>query len=86
MVFSLLLRSNCSSEVHDKVSSEVGSEDNSQIGKVPTAPLSSSVPRLLAGYEDGSICYYDIRTFRWYSTAFVTSYKFEFEVHYRLTK
>ena len=26
--------------------------------------LSSSVPRLLAGYEDGSVCCYDIRTFR----------------------
>lgn len=27
--------------------------------------LSSSVPRLLAGYEDGSVCCYDIRTFRY---------------------
>jgi hypothetical protein len=68
------------------MSSEIGSEDDQEIGKVPTVPLSSSVPRLLAGYEDGSICYYDIRTFRLCSTAFVTSYKFEFEVHYCLTK
>jgi hypothetical protein len=64
MVFSLLLRSHCGTEERNEVIPELGSEDNPQMMKVPKVLLSSSVPRLLAGYEDGSICYYDIRTFR----------------------
>lgn len=57
MVFSLLLQSRSKPKDRD---SEMG--HSTEID--PMTDLSSSVPQLLAGYEDGSVCCFDIRTFK----------------------
>jgi hypothetical protein len=79
MLFTLLLQSPYGIPKGDGTDNDGTDTDkgNNLSGSVPSDPcdlienkemgfcLSSSVPRLLAGYEDGSVCCYDIRTFRY---------------------
>ena len=61
MVFSLLLQSKNSSVTNSK---DVNSKMNTSAEIEQMTDVSSSVPQLLAGYEDGSVCCFDIRTFK----------------------
>lgn len=74
MLFTLLLQSpygipkgdSTGTDKDDNLSSSAPSDPCDLIEKTELGfCLSSSVPRLLAGYEDGSVCCYDIRTFRY---------------------
>ena len=61
MVFSLLLQSKSSSVRNPKdlnIKMDAGTETEQM------TDVSSSVPQLLAGYEDGSVSCFDIRTFK----------------------
>ena len=62
MVFSLLLQSlyGSGSVLGDTIGGDhrSNSQDSGSL-------LSASVPRFFAGYEDGSLCFFDIRTFRY---------------------
>ena len=70
MLFTLLLQSPYSAPQGDDKGDDPPPPANSYSGDLIEKSesdfcLSSSVPRLLAGYEDGSVCCFDIRTFRW---------------------
>ena len=74
MLFTLLLQSpygipkgdGTGTDKNDNLSISAPSDPCDLIEKTELGfCLSSSVPSLLAGYEDGSVCCYDIRTFRY---------------------
>ena len=69
MLFTLLLQSPYSApqgnDMGDDPPPPANADGGDLIEKSESGScLSSSVPRLLAGYEDGSVCCFDIRTFR----------------------
>lgn len=69
MLFTLLLQSPYGAPQGDDKGDDPTPPANSYSGDLIEKSetgfcLSSSVPRLLAGYEDGSVCCFDIRTFR----------------------
>ena len=73
MVFSLLLQSqygdssSTTKDISNNCLENENEDENENAGNVsaPGSILSTSVPRFMAGYEDGSICCFDVRTFRY---------------------